>query len=139
MNELLESLKRETESLWMISESDSRVDVVEENLPPILSLRDYWQKFYSELELEAIASTQLPDIYCQASVKRFKWLCSSQNGQYLKWRKIRDLLFDNLTNIRLYRVTLPVGHRFMYDEMILGQMRGNEENYVGITYGLVET
>ena len=139
MNELLNSLKRETDGLWMISESDSRVDVMSEKLSPVLTLRDYWRKFYPELELDAIAAIQLPDMYCQTAVNRFRWLCDIENDEHLRWRKIRDLLFDNLVNIRQYRVTLPLDHAFMFDEMILGQVRGSEENYLGISYGLVET
>jgi hypothetical protein len=128
--ELFGTLKEATEGLLYMSESDYPVEVIRwdgsEQLSP-----DYLRKVAGADSSAAVEESTLKDFF-RVPAGEQEWKGEAQLAEAQRYQRLRELLEENLTGIRVYRVgEINIG---VY---VVG--RGQEGNWLGISTRAIET
>jgi Nuclease A inhibitor-like protein len=129
-DQLIEELKKATEGLLFMSESDYPFETIcWKGLPEVSS---EFLRTQAELSVDAPVETINLDDFFQVAASDAEWRSVESRQAALKYRNLIALLKENLDNVKVYklgRVNMPV--------YIVGQSKTG--NWLGISTRVVET
>jgi Nuclease A inhibitor-like protein len=129
-DQLIEELKKATEGLLFMSESDYPFETI--CWKGLLEVSTEFLRTQAELSVDAPVETISLDDFFQVAASDAEWRSTESRQAALKYRKLIALLKENLDNVKVYklgRVNMPV--------YIVGQSKTG--NWLGISTRVVET